>query len=579
MLIVASSVPGAKVSLPFFDCNKATLIVRLFRVNIILTISEGTGLEGTSARCIWSRYQGATGLGHWVLGGSRARGSRRAVGVLFTANNATNRVGPTLTITSCVERGCPRARVLFVNATSRVRTHLIPGTNFSFGAVRVDNFHHSLSPSTVSRGVGAISRLVGSRDGDGGVVGGFSPSIYINFKKCISNPILRGTTTLNVPVYVRRRGTFPNVAGGTLTGGTSGIVVAITSTTKELRYGGRPVMANLPIENRVLHTGHSFTHTRLNINSGPLILSFNNSLNTTPVGRTVFRVLLGDTRDKGCCRVRSINAGNNRCLRGFRGTNFMGNGGNAIRIERCVSGVSVYVTTTSLIVNETNTSSLSRVRTLNGTSVLVPDPCITRGRRCRGTVTLIEEGTTEVVRRGRLADRELGAIVSRILNGPRRLTRVRGGTGDVTIASSTGVVTSVVVRTTGGWFDGTNYANVMYGELYERITWVRGLVVANKGGLNNRVSIRNSGGTILPVVTSTLLVGNRAILRGIPGLSSIRTSTGVLHELNTHIREGTDALVVSTSSIAKGAVPRRVVHRVHSSVVFLNSLLSQYNRT
>lgn len=121
-------------------------------------------------------------------------------------------------------------------------------------------------------------------------------------------------------------------------------------------------------------------------------------------------------------------------------------------VHRCVSSVSIYLTTDSLIVNETNTSSLSRVRTINETSVLVPSPGITRGRRCRGTVTLIRGSTTHIVRRGSLASRGLVSRFSSLITSHRALMELNEGTGGVTIRGSSTVVYSVVRGLTrGGW--------------------------------------------------------------------------------------------------------------------------------
>lgn len=113
-------------------------------------------------------------------------------------------------------------------------------------------------------------------------------------------------------------------------------------------------------------------------------------------------------------------------------------------MEPCVSGVPAYVTTTSLMVYHTNTVALDRVRTVNGPTVLVPSPGITRGRRCRGTVTLIGTNTTSVVRRGSLANTTLVHGASGVLLGPRGLRGCDRGSHGVTVASSGREVCSMI---------------------------------------------------------------------------------------------------------------------------------------
>lgn len=210
------------------------------------------------------------------------------VGIVFTTNNANKRVGPTLTSTNRLEHHRPSTSVLFVNAGRRVRSGLMPTTNFTFGAVRVANFREGFSTGGVTGGVGALFLVVDSSERIGGVVGRFGPSIMMNFNKCIDNPIIEATYGLNMGATVRRRGTCPNIAGGTLTGAISGIVLAIGGTRRRLRYGGRPMIAKLPMEGRVVRTSERFSHTGLNISpSDVVMLSVNNDLNTGTVGRGV----------------------------------------------------------------------------------------------------------------------------------------------------------------------------------------------------------------------------------------------------------------------------------------------------
>ncbi len=111
-----------------------------------------------------------------------------------------------------------------------------------------------------------------------------------------------------------------------------------------------------------------------------------------------------------------------------------------------MGSVSVYVTTTSLIVNETKTVALNRVNTYNGTSILVPSPCITRGRRFRGTVALGGINTTRVVRRGSLSNRGVVRAIGGLLDGPRGVTTVRGTTGRGTVVSTGREVCGILVR-------------------------------------------------------------------------------------------------------------------------------------
>lgn len=227
--------------------------------------------------------------------------------MLLTNNNATKRVGPTLTVTKCVGGGEGSTRFLFVNGHNKVRRELIPRTNFRVGSVAVDKFGEDFSPGDVLRGIGAISEAFASSERTGGVVTRFGPSVYVKANKCISNPIVEATTGVNVPYVVRRRGTCPNVAGGVLTGDIGGMVLTIPSTGGCFSGGISFIVAKGPIERRVLATGGRRSEGRLKLSGHPMILSFNKDLKTEGVGRTITSLITEDNVSNECRRVRTCN--------------------------------------------------------------------------------------------------------------------------------------------------------------------------------------------------------------------------------------------------------------------------------
>lgn len=106
-----------------------------------------------------------------------------------------------------------------------------------------------------------------------------------------------------------------------------------------------------------------------------------------------------------------------------------------------------------------------------------------------------------------------------------------------------------------------------------------GVVVRNKQELYKRVRIRNSGGDTLPVLTTAILANSGYGVRGYPTLSSMSTTVRVLQRLNYGIVHSNRAIRISSSIVAMDRVPSSLVHRVHSSVIFLNTILTHTNGT
>ncbi len=144
-------------------------------------------------------------------------------------------------------------------------------------------------------------------------------------------------------------------------------------------------------------------------------------------------------------RVRSCNGGNELAIVGSVTT---GNVDLRRRpgfvVGRCVRGVSIYVRTTSLVVDHYKTNTLARVRTMNYTSLLVPSPVMTRGRRCRGNVILTGTSTTMLCRRGSTSPSIVVSRITGLVSSPRHLREVSRGSTGLCVASAPSHVGSMV---------------------------------------------------------------------------------------------------------------------------------------
>ncbi len=118
---------------------------------------------------------------------------------------------------------------------------------------------------------------------------------------------------------------------------------------------------------------------------------------------------------------------------------------------------------------------------------------------------------------------------------------------------------------------------VCYGGIL-KIRTLRVLEVAKNGELCNRAAIRNTGGSILPYLTTTILKEDY-IVRGYPSLGSAQSTVRVLGYLKVATRFSSGAMVARFSNRVGRYVSSKLVGRVHSSIIFLNTVLSETGET
>ncbi len=137
-----------------------------------------------------------------------------------------------------------------------------------------------------------------------------------------------------------------------------------------------------------------------------------------------------------------------RAFRRFRGRNVSLGGRAGVRILRCVCSVTSTLGTYSVVVNESK-DSIDRVATLNGPTILVPSPGITKGRRRRGTETVRNYNTTQIVLRGSLGTGTLNSTMDDVVSGRRMCRGVSSYTEGVNVAGTASELCDLTGRLVG----------------------------------------------------------------------------------------------------------------------------------
>lgn len=99
-----------------------------------------------------------------------------------------------------------------------------------------------------------------------------------------------------------------------------------------------------------------------------------------------------------------------------------------------------------------------------------------------------------------------------------------------------------------------------------------------KGGARLRGTVRAQGSknAVLPVIAAALLCGNESELTNCPHLSDVEAAMDILRHLGCGAALDGDVLSIDTGSPVRCDIPRELMHRMRSSVIFLGPLLARF---
>ena len=98
-----------------------------------------------------------------------------------------------------------------------------------------------------------------------------------------------------------------------------------------------------------------------------------------------------------------------------------------------------------------------------------------------------------------------------------------------------------------------------------------------KGGnrLSGSVGVQGSKNAVLPIIAASLLTGCETELANCPELSDVDAAVDILRHLGCTAERSGDRLHIDSRELSRCDIPRELMHRMRSSVIFLGPLLSR----
>lgn len=99
--------------------------------------------------------------------------------------------------------------------------------------------------------------------------------------------------------------------------------------------------------------------------------------------------------------------------------------------------------------------------------------------------------------------------------------------------------------------------------------------IKGKNRLNGSVRVQGSKNAVLPIIAASLLSSCETELRNCPELSDVAAAIDILRHLGCGAERSGDVLYIDSREPRRCDIPRELMHRMRSSVIFLGPLLSR----
>ena len=211
---------------------------------------------------------------------------------LFTCGGTAGHINPALAVADRLKELDKEAEFLFVGASDRMETDLVPRAGYEIRTVDVSNFRRSLSPKAIAFNLGSLKKAVSATREAKKIVNGFQPDIAVGTGGYVCYPVLKAAAQLNVPTLVHESNAVPGLTTKMLAGAVDKIMVGFEESRAQYRDPDRVVVTGTPVRGEFDRYTREAARAQLGIPEGvPLVVSVWGSLGSGHMNAKLLELL------------------------------------------------------------------------------------------------------------------------------------------------------------------------------------------------------------------------------------------------------------------------------------------------
>ena len=342
---------------------------------------------------------------------------------LFTCGGTAGHINPALAVADRLKELDRDAAFLFVGASDRMETDLVPRAGYEIRTVDVSNFRRSLSPSAVAYNLGSLKKAVSSTREAKKIVKAFQPDIAIGTGGYVCYPVLKAASALSIPTLVHESNAVPGLTTKMLQDDVDRILVGFEESRKN--YGDPTKVIAEPAEK-------------------PLVVSVWGSLGARHMNGVMTELIRLAAPDAGFTLIHSAGKG------GYDGV------AEALKdVDLAKAGMDVrpyiydmplVMAAADLVLCRAGASTLAELTLLGKPAILVPSPNVTNNHQEKNARVLEHCGGAKVLLEGEFTAESLLADVRALLQDPKMLASMAANMKGAGVADATERITQMVLE-------------------------------------------------------------------------------------------------------------------------------------
>ena len=341
--------------------------------------------------------------------------------ILMTGGGTAGHINPALTIADLLKKQYPDAEFLFVGATGRMETQLVPAAGYPIHTVTVRGFQRRLSLKNIGRNILAVANVLTSSLESRKIIKEFKPDLAVGTGGYVCGPVLREALRAGVPTAVHESNAYPGVTVKML--GKEGALILLCSedARRHLPEGVKAVVTGNPLRSDFLTLDKELARKELGLDSRPLVLSFGGSLGAARINEAMAQVLCRSRETGALQHVHGAGKAGFAAMKAQLDALGVPLKGDGITVREYIDDMPRCMAAADLVICRCGAMTLSELPAAGKPSILIPSPYVAENHQFHNAMVLVGRGAALCIEEKDLTADRLWEAICQVTAEPEKL--------------------------------------------------------------------------------------------------------------------------------------------------------------
>lgn len=333
--------------------------------------------------------------------------------ILMTGGGTAGHINPALAIANILKEQYPTAEFLFVGATGRMETQLVPAAGYPIRTITVRGFQRRLTPAAIGHNILAAVNVLTASAQAKKILREFKPDLAVGTGGYVCGPVLREALRAGIPTAVHESNAFPGVTVKMLAKEGATVLLCSEDARRHLPEGSDVVVTGNPIRQDFVTLDKQTARQELGLDDRPLVLSFGGSLGAARINEAMAEVLRRSRKEGKLQHIHGAGKAGFADMKAQLDKMGVPLTGNGVTVREYIDDMPRCMAAADLVICRCGAMTLSELPAAGKPSILIPSPYVAENHQYHNAMVLVDRGAALCIEEKDLtADRLWEAIRS-----------------------------------------------------------------------------------------------------------------------------------------------------------------------